>query len=148
MATTAAPLTKSRQTRRETWRFKQFTLKANETAFKGGLAMYKQADGKVYAGKTATGYVVIGVFAEDFTSTADGLVNVDLLEEKNLMWFDNATSTDAVAATDFGKVCYPFDDHSVTITSTGASPAGIVWGVDTVKGVLVEINKGVVAVAA
>jgi hypothetical protein len=140
MATTAAPLTQDRMVRRETWRYKQFTLKANETAFKGGLCMIKQSDAKAYAGTTATNCVFIGLFAEDKTSTVDTLVNVDLIAEKNLVWFDNATLTDAVAATDFGKVCYAFDDHSVTITNTGRSVCGRVWAVDSVKGVLVEVG--------
>lgn len=140
MAATAAPLTKDRMIRREKWRFKQFTLKANETAFKGGLAVIKQSDAKAYAGASGTGLVAIGLFAEDKTSTSDTLVNVDLLEEKMLVWFDNATAGDAVAATDFGKVCYFFDDHSVTITSTSRSVCGRVWAVDSVKGVLVEVG--------
>ncbi len=148
MATTAAPLTTARMTRRETWRFKQFTAKASETAYKGGLAVMKQSDGKVYAGVSGTGYIPLGFFAETKTSASDFTVNVDLLEEKHLVWFDNATSGDAVAATDFGKVCYFFDDHSVTITSTSRSIAGLVWGVDATKGVLVEIGKGVTGAAA
>src|SRR5258706_8649712 len=86
MSATAAPLTKGRMTRRETWRLHQFTLKANETAFRGGLAVIKQSDAKCYAGVSGTGYVPIGLFAEDKTSTADALVNVDLLTEKTLVW--------------------------------------------------------------
>ncbi len=151
MAATAAPLTAARSVRRETWRFKQFTAKASETAFKGGLACLKQSDGKVYAGVAGSGYVALGLFAETKTSASDFTVNVDLLEEKHLVWFDNATNvstSDAVAATDFGKICYFFDDHSVTITSTSRSTAGIVWGVDATKGVLVELARGVVAAAA
>lgn len=141
MATTAAPLTKSRPLRVEKWRYKQFTLKAAETAYKGGIAVIKQADGKCYAGALATGLVIIGVFAEDKTSASDTLVNVDLLEEKTLVWFNNSTSGDAVAATDFGKDCYMTDDNKVTITSTSASKAGRVWAVDATKGVLVEVGK-------
>src|SRR5258706_15404774 len=126
----------------DTWHFIQSTLNANETEFKGGLAVLKQSEGKVYAGVLATGYVPLGLFAESKTSTADALVNVDLITEKTLVWFDNATSSDAVAATDFGKLCYFFDDHSVTITSTSRSIAGKVWAVDTNRGVLVEVGVG------
>ena len=142
MSATAAPLTKDRMVRREQWRFHQFTLKANETAFKGGLAVIKQSDAKCYAGASGTGFVPVGLFAEDKTSTSDVPVNVDLLTEKTLVWFDNATSGDAVAATDFGKLCYFFDDHSVTITNTSRSVAGKVWAVDATKGVLVEVGVG------
>lgn len=144
-----APLTKSRMVRVEKWRFKQFTLKAGETAFKGGLACIKQSDGKAYAGVSGSGYVAIGLFAEDKTSDADTTVNVDLLEEKNLVWLDNpSSSTDAVAATDFGKVCYFNDDRSVTMTGTSRSIAGVVWGIDSNRGALVELGKGVAAAAA
>lgn len=142
MATTPAPLTADKMVRRETWKFKQFNLKQSQTAFKGGIAAIKQADAKAYAGPQATGYVMIGTFAEDVTNTAaDQLVNVDLGREVNLIWFDNATAGDAVAATDFGKLCYIVDDHTVTITSSGASICGVVWGVDATKGVLVEVGR-------
>lgn len=151
MATTAAPLEHDITVRVEKWKYKQFTLKAGETAFKNGLAVIKQADGKCYAGVSGAGYVAIGLFAEKLdlsASASDALVNVDLLEEKTLVWMRNATGGDAVAATDFGKVCYFFDDHSVTITSAARSIAGVVWGVDTARGVLVELGKGVAAAAA
>lgn len=128
--------------RREKWRFHEFTLKAGQTAFKNGACLIKQSDAKAYAGQVASGMIAIGLFAEDqYDAAADTLVNVDLLEEKTLVWFRNATDSDAVAATDFGKDVYFFDDHSVTITSTGASKAGRVWAVDSVKGVLVEVGR-------
>lgn len=141
MATTAAPLTKSRMVRQESKRFQQFTLKASQTAYKGGVACIQQSDGKCYAGALTTGLIPIGLFAEDKTSSSDTTVNVDLLTEKTLVWLNNSTSGDAVAATDFGKDCYLTDDAKVTITSTGASKAGRVWGVDTNKGVLVELGR-------
>lgn len=141
MATTAAPLTGERPLRRETWKYKQFTLKAAETAYKGGLAVIKQSDGKCYAGALATGLIPLGFFAETKTSAADTLVNVELAREVEIVWFNNSTSTDAVAATDFGKVCYMTDDNKVTITNTSASIAGVVWAVDSVKGVAVEVRS-------
>ncbi len=147
MAATPAALTHAIATRKEKWKYKQFTLKAGQTAFKGGLAVIKQADGKCYAGVSGAGYVAIGEFAEDVTNSADVLVNVELFEEVTIKWFRNATSSDDVAATDFGKVCYFFDDHSVTITSSSRSIAGLVWGIDSVKGVAVQVGKGVPAAA-
>lgn len=141
MATTAAPLVKSRPLRREKWKYKQFTLKAAQTAFKGGLAAVQQSDAKCYAGALTTGLITIGYFAEDKTSSADTLVNVELAKEIEIVWFNNSTSGDAVAATDFGKVCYLTDDNKVTITSSGASKAGIVWAVDATLGVAVEVGR-------
>jgi hypothetical protein len=141
MATTAAPLTKSRPLRRETMKYKQFTLKASQTAYKGGLCMINQDDGKAYAGAIDTNCVCIGYFAEDKTSSSDTLVNVELAKEVEVVWFKNSTAGDAVAATDFGKACYMTDDQKVTITSTGASKCGIVWAVDTDKGVAVEVGR-------
>lgn len=141
MATTAAPLTKERSLRRETWKYHQFTLKANETAFKGGIAVIKQSDGKAYAGALATGLIALGYFAESKTSTSDTLVNVELAKEVEIVWFKNSTTSDNVAATDFGKVCYMTDDQKVTITNTNASILGVVWAVDSVKGVAVEVGR-------
>ena len=139
-----SPLTHDRMARVEKWRFKQFTLKANETAYKGGLAVLKQSDGKAYAGVAGTGYVVLGLFAETKSSTSDTTVNVDLLEEKTLVWLANpSSSSDGVAATDFGKVCYFNDDNSVTMSSSSKSIAGLVWGVDSNLGALVELGKGI-----
>ncbi len=145
MAATPAALTHAIAVRKEKWKYKQFTLKSGETAFKNGLAVVKQADGKVYAGVSGSGYVAIGYFAEDLSPSADALVNVELFEEINITWFRNATSSDDVAATDFGKVCYFFDDHSVTITSSSRSVCGLVWGVDSTRGVAVQVGHGVPA---
>ncbi len=150
MAATAAPLTHAITSRKEKWQYKQFTLKAGETAFKGALAVIKQADAKAYAGVSGSGYVAIGEFAETLDlsgSAADALVNIELFEEVTIKWFRNATASDDVAATDFGKVCYFFDDHSVTITSSSRSVCGLVWGVDSARGVAVQVGKGVAAAA-
>jgi hypothetical protein len=150
MAETPSALTSERAVRKETWKFHQFLLKANQTAFKGGIACIKQSDGKCYAGVLGSGYVIIGLFAESTQlagasgPSVDTLVNVELFREVQLTLFDNATSGDAVnvgtataPTTDFGKDTYFFDDHSVSITSTSSSKAGRVWRCDS-TGVLIE----------
>lgn len=88
---------------------------------------------------STTGLQVIGVAAETVDATsADALLNVDLEVEITVEWFANATSTDAVAATDLGSRGYMMDDQTVTITAAGRSVAGRIWAVDSTYGVAVQ----------
>lgn len=119
-------------------------------AYHGGRACLR-SDGKVVPASSAAGLLAIGKFitnpadAVDATS-ADKTVTVDLETEKQCEWWTNDSGGGAVAATDVGKVCYMLDDQTVTMTSTGRSPSGRVWGVDSTKGVLVEKLEPIVSV--
>ena len=124
---------------RETWKFKQFTLAVGNIAYPNGIATLDLSTGKVEPGHAETDLFVIGHFADqqivDATS-AEKLVNIDLGREVNVDWFGNDASS--IAATDLGSLCYVKDDQTVTLVPTGASIAGRIWGVDSVKGVAVE----------
>jgi hypothetical protein len=137
---TAAAAARSRKT--STWRLKEFTLASGLIAYQGAIAAIETSGsdaGKVKPGATSPSLVVIGVFSEtvDATSAAKA-VTVDLLREVELEWFVNGSSSDAVAATDVGKLCYVLDDQTVSILAGGKSVCGRIWAVDSTKGVAVE----------
>lgn len=122
-----------------TWRFKKYTLKSGKIAFKGAAACLEVSSGKVVPASATTGLVWLGTFVENVdASAADKLVNVDLIEEIEIRWFVNGTSTDAVAATDVGKDCYFLDDQTVSILRTGKSLAGKIVAFDSTKGVGIQ----------
>lgn len=132
-------LAKERMSLVERWTRRQLTLASGNKAWKGGIAALDLSTGKVEPGHAETDLLVIGSFAETVDAAlADALVDVDFGREIEARWLANATAGDAIAATDVGSLCYVMDDQTVTITPTGRSIAGRVWGVDSVKGVLVE----------
>jgi hypothetical protein len=132
-------LANKRLSYRETWKFRQFTLASGNIAYPNGMATLDLSTGKVEPGHPETDLFVIGHFADhqpvDATS-AEKLVNIDLGREIEIDWFGN--DSNSIAATDVGSLCYIKDDQTVTITPTGASIAGRIWAVDSVKGVAVE----------
>ncbi len=131
-----------RMSNREGWIYKQFTLASGHKAWKNGIAAIDLGTGKVIPAETAADLIVIGKFAETIDATsADKLVNVSFGREVWIEWFANDGTS--IVATDLGALCYLKDDQSVTITSTGASIAGRIWGVDSGKGVAVEFLDAV-----
>ena len=134
-------LTTKRMGQTYVFRVLELTLASGNKAYHNGRACI--SGGKAVPASSAPGLVPIGKFVTnpadlvDATS-GDMTVSVDFEEEHFCEWWANATSSDAVAATDIGKMAYMLDDQTVTITSTGRSPAGRIWGVDSVKGVLIE----------
>lgn len=125
--------------RQEAWRYKEFTLKSGSIAYKGGRAAIEVATGKVVPASSATGLVPIGVFFKKVdASLADKTVTVDLEREVTIEFFANAGGGDAVLATDVGTLVYMLDDATVTRTATGRSIAGVVWQVDSTKGVGIQ----------
>src|SRR5690606_31302028 len=129
-------LAAERRRRIETWKYKNFTLSSGVKAWKHGAAAINLGSGEVVPATSSPNLLVIGGFNNtvDATSAAKP-VEVDLLREVLLEWFANATSTDACAATDIGRLAYMLDDQTVTITPTGRSPIGRIWAVDSTKGV-------------
>lgn len=142
-------LTIERMSSREAWDYKEFTLSSGHKAFKNGLAAIDLGSGKVVPGDARTDLFVIGKFAQTMDATsADKLVNVQLSHEVWIEWFANDTLGSPVAATDLGALCYVKDDQTVTQSPTGASIAGRVWGVDSTKGVAVEMLESTPAATA
>jgi len=131
--------------RTERWSYKQFTLAATKKAYKGGLAAIKQADGKVYPAVSASGYVFIGVFAEQVDATSSGPlgavdqpVNVDLLRERTILWRANDGT---ITASNVGSYCYFSDDLTVSLNSTTQSKAGLILAVDATFGVAFAVES-------
>lgn len=131
-------LAKERMSSIERWGFKQFTLASGTKAWKNGMACIELSTGKVVPGVLDATLLYIGKFAETVDATAgDKLVNVELGKEIEVIWWAN-DSVAPVDAGDIGNLCYIADDQTVSMTSTGASIAGRVWAVDSIKGVAVE----------
>lgn len=133
-------LAKERMRKVETWKFKVFTLKSGTKGYKGGDCCLDTATGKVVPGTAALGLVFIGMFAETVDATSGDLpVNVDLMREVTLEWLDNDTAgTPISGTTGIQGPAYILDDHTVTAVPAVNSFAGIVWAVDTARGVAIE----------
>jgi hypothetical protein len=116
-------------------------LDGSQKAFIGGIACGDSSTGGVKPGQASTTLLRIGEFAQTIdnsASTAQITVMVSLDHEVFARWYDNATGANKVLVTDLFNDVYMLDDHTVTKASSGNSKAGRVWGVDTLKGVLVE----------
>jgi hypothetical protein len=138
-----AALTQKRMTRGDAISTIALPLASGQKVYQGGAACYDSgALGAVKKAATgSTTLVPIGEFAESADNTSGGApnVNVRLQHPINAAWYDNVTGGNAVTmATNGFGLCYWADDHTVTASSSSASPAGRVWDVDTIKGVLVE----------
>lgn len=141
-------LADKKSVRFERWKHRLFTLKAGQIAYSGGLAMIKQTsagnDGKVYAGPSASGYILLGVFDETVDASSAGPlgsvdqpVNVDLLRERTVLWRANDGT---IVAADVGSKCYVSDDNTVSLNSTTQSVAGMILAIDATYGVAFEVG--------
>lgn len=134
-------LAAERSAPKKKWKFKNFTGTATKL-WKGARACLQIGTGKVVEATSAPGLFPIGrIHRTVDCSAADAPVEVELDREIELEYFVNATSTDAVASTDVGKLAYMMDDQTVTITPTGRSPIGRIWDVSTTDGVGIETLK-------
>lgn len=116
-----------------------FTLKSGTKAYKGAAICLELATAKVIPATAGEGLIYVGQADDNVDATsADQELSVDLIAELWGSYFVNATAGDAVAATDVGKLCYFLDDQTVTISAYGRPVAGVVLGVSTTKGVLVQ----------
>lgn len=106
---------------------------------KGEMACIDTATGLLTKGAASLTLKAIGYFDESGTGDDETLFRVELFEGFWGHWWDNDSGT-AVVATDLGSPCWIKDDRTVSGDSTGRSPAGIVWGVDTLEGVLVAMD--------
>lgn len=116
----------------ETWKHKQFTAKGGQHIYQGDAVCIKTADGKVYPGPSATGYKFLGIADEEFNEAADGLVNVDLMKERTVLWRANDGT---ITAANIGSTCYFSDPNTVSLNSTNQPKGGTILAVDTTLGV-------------
>jgi hypothetical protein len=111
-----------------------------EQVYQGGRAFFDTSTGLVVKGFASTTLIPIGVFTESQNTASGGTVSVTLDREITARWYANSTSTDAIAAAQYGSDVFVVDDQTVAKTSASStrSVAGRVWGVHATKGVLVE----------
>jgi hypothetical protein len=134
-------LAKSRLTKPKTFKYLSLPGK-NEQVYQGGLACVDRATGLVAKAFAATTLMPIGKYTKDQLTTGNAPVLIELFDEIQAEWIKNAAGGDAVTAADLLGLCYLRDDETVGVdddTNT-LSVAGVVWGVDAVKGVLVQFR--------
>lgn len=132
-------LANERQSREKKFTYMQFPLAVGNKAYKNGNAAIDLSTGKCEPAHPETDLFGIGKFAETVDATlAEALVNVNLQREVTAEWWENDTDGTPVTAAMLCALCYLLDDQTVTSDPSGASVAGRVWAVDSVKGVLVE----------
>jgi hypothetical protein len=124
--------------------FKTLALAStNETVYKGGLACLDRSTGLVKKATVDTDLIPIGLYLENVTVTGNAAVEIELFEVHYGVWMANATAGDAVVAANVGNLAYLLDDQTVAnndATNT-RSVAGVIWKLDSARGVLVEFVK-------
>ncbi len=106
-------------------------LKNAAVAEKGQNACIDTSDGALVPASVATTLNPIGVFEESFTGDGVRLMSVRLFAEIDLTMFANA-AVGPVTDADVTKNCYLHSAAAeVSMTATGKSVAGRVWGVET-----------------
>ena len=132
-------LTAARNTKERIGETFDFPIKAATACYQGGLAVIDA--GYAAPGRTATGLVAAGVFAESATAVAAGDATARI--KRGVFKFANSASADLIAQANVGADCYIVDDQTVALTSGSntRSRAGKVVAVDA-DGVWVQIGLG------
>lgn len=115
---------------------------AASTVLKENTIAAVNESGYAVAGSKAEGLLVAGRVEElaDNSAGTDGDISVKV-KRGTFVWNNDSES---IQATDILKPCYIAGDQSVTITSSGASPAGIILAVEP-DGVTVDMTQYVPA---
>jgi hypothetical protein len=114
---------------------------AAQVVWQGGRACIDTSTGTVKKAAAANANLLsIGEFAEslDNTGALAPYVMVNLDREIKVRCYDSVTGANAVTISNLGSDCYLFDDHTVTMASSGNSKAGRVWGVHPVNGPMIQ----------
>lgn len=100
-------------------------LKANAKVFKGGMVAIDNTTGYGVQPSVATTLISAGVALADADNTggSNGAISVDVICEAAFLY-----DCSGQAQTALGRLLYFVDDHTVTVTSTGASVAGVCVG--------------------
>lgn len=118
----------------KTWYFPLAAVKV----WQGGIAVQDLANNVVTLGQAGTALAKFGEFAQSYDNSAgspgalQALVNLD--EETRIRWYDNDST---ITSSNLFALAYVKDDHTATLTATGNSVLGQIWGVDPIKGVAV-----------
>jgi hypothetical protein len=106
--------------------YRTFPIKGSTKVLKGTLCVLDAGVAK--GGATATDLVCIGRAKQtyDNTSGSDGDLNGDF-EYGEFRWANG----DSIDEGDYGKIAWVTDNQTVTVDSTGKSPAGMITRVDS-----------------
>lgn len=103
-------------------------LKNGAVAEKAHVACIDLDDGALVAGAVDLNYLPIGWFEESLTGDGVKTIGVKLFSEIECAVLINS-STGPVADDDVGALCYLHSSFEVSMTGTGKSVAGRVWGI-------------------
>lgn len=110
------------------------------TYYQGALICWDTSVGRVVKGAVSTTLRPIGLCAVDKVIGSNGdPLEVVLFRELTTVWMNNLAA-DPVVAASRGSLCYIAGDNEVALTdaTNTRSVAGVVWAVDSAKGVEVE----------
>lgn len=115
-----------------------YPVKATSTIYQGGMVALNA--GYAVAASAATSLTSVGVCKKTVVGGAsDGLVFVEV--QPGIFTFD-VKGGDAPTQANAGTVVYFEDDHTVRLTSTGSSVAGVLIGIDTVDATQARVLCG------
>ena len=103
-------------------------LKNAAVAEKGNVACIDLDDGALVVGAVDTNYLPIGWFEDSLTGDGVKTIGVTLFSEIECAVLINS-GTGPVADDDVGALCYLHSAFEVSMTGTGKSVAGRVWGI-------------------
>lgn len=114
--------------RTQTWSRLERVLKNGAVAEAGNVACLDLTDGALVAGAVSLTLLPIGYFETSLTGDGTKTVFVQLFKEINIVPMVNS-STGPVDDGDVGNLTYLHSSFEVSMTGTGKSIAGRVWGV-------------------
>lgn len=103
-------------------------LKTAAVAEKGNVACIDLDDGALVAGAVDVNYLPIGWFEESLTGDGTTEIGVKLFHEIDCAVLVNS-GTGPVDDGDVGALCFLHSSYEVSMTATGKSIAGRVWGI-------------------
>jgi hypothetical protein len=103
-------------------------LKSGAAAEKGNVACIDLDDGALVVGAVDANYLPIGWFEETLTGDGTATIGVKLFSPVECAVLINS-STGPVDDGDVGALCYLHSAFEVSMTATGKSIAGRVWGI-------------------
>ena len=107
--------------------------------YEGGIVALDASGNVLPMPKATSGYTPVGFALAEADNTvvghAAGALNVQIMQ--GVGWLVNGGDIDA---TMIGTVCYAENDQTVYHSATGRTAVGVIYGVDSVKGVAVHIQ--------
>lgn len=108
-----------------------WVLTTSAAAVKGEFACLDTATGLLTVVSALTTLLVVGRFAETMTGDGTKKCRVQLPDGVTVLWANNDSAANNVAADDIGNTCYLKDGKTVSTLATSRSAAGIVVDYDS-----------------